>query len=973
MISMTEFCGLKHESQVVAFNVAVTMPELFTLKANDGRLFFGQRSAQRPGVAFVKIGLNPFETLDLFLDLEMVLPNLVEGACRVKRGEAEAEIGNGHFRLKVSLGEDASVRSGFETPGAIRSFRIEDGAWRGSMFFDSRRYVKSSRGEILEEGPIRVVYRYRVEFEGDGFYEATVTVDAGQIFVRIEEEFSAGSGDQLVWDFSGADLPKSLYTLDSSAAYGERALAYHYDARLARLAAWTQQSQHLDYVDGFAVQFAASEDVAGFVTLAGGAWRGAKLNHIEAWVRRWWPGDPSSRRDVPADAKADSYPGPDRVPARGGVWCEEHFQVEAWIGNGRRSFGLVLTTRSVIQPLDLSPAEPLGHFEDVPDRVRYARQQSALRRVHIQHGVMPLQEVLAHDYAWPEEPVPNDGESGFRFPNEVIDWHFKTQAVTPDAAQELLEYIEARVLGFWEGSGIAYSNPVVSRRVAPEMFRYEWLVREGMLIDEDRHLARARFAFLMYLFASENYYTGDATMLSVESPETTEPTLAGMANQNFYTDVINVFGTGAQVFHGHPMAQKWRDRFLQQWRRQLAFHVYPESGLWEESHTYYLHVLSTVVPTLLRLRADGEGDEFANPAMQSLVASALKQLTPRDISMGGRRYLIAFGDHSPAPQPVLFQALARAFGDANPSLAQHLAWAAGEMGAEAVAGSIAPAWVNESVQGLGIMFRARDGAGIESLLALRSGAAWGHHHNDDGSIQLFAKGRPLIVDSAFGHSQSGGGKVEAKGHSRWSLKDASPVNYYWRFNRGWMTDSNLGVRFPFAQTYSPVFMVRGGVLDKEMLGSPVEHWRTVVQLGALTYLVVDTSLSVMSQVVRFHLAGKEVSSSGDEVVLRVPEGVLRIMPVLREGDSRSQIIPSSGHAVDEHATTEVAYEMGTASFAAFLIHVGTTEEKCEINSSADICMIRVGESEMQVAHSHRDQLTMADLKSGEVVSINLSL
>ena len=66
----------------------------------------------------------------------------------------------------------------------------------------------------------------------------------------------------------------------------------------------------------------------------------------------------------------------------------------------------------------------------------------------------------------------------------------------------------------------------------------------------------------------------------------------------------------------------------------------------------------------------------------------------------------------------------------------------------------APEIRNEQVQGLGVMFRGMDAAGQETLLALRGGNAWGHHHNDDGSIQFYAGGRAMIVDAAFGTVQA---------------------------------------------------------------------------------------------------------------------------------------------------------------------------------------------------------------------------
>ena len=649
--------------------------------------------------------------------------------------------------------------------------------------------------------------------------------------------------------------------------------------------------------------------------------------------------------------------------------------MEAWIGHGCRAFALVLTTRQAIQPSGLPGEAPLGHFEQTPDRARYRRQQSALRKIHTQYGVMPLQELAGLDFSWPQEPPqPNAGEE-FHFPNEVLDAHFERARRDPrSAATEMLAYLEARVYGFWEGSGIAYSNPVVSRRVAPEMFRYEWLVRQGALTEAEKTSARAHFAFLIHLFASENYYTGTAAMLPAESPDSTEPSLAGMANQNFYTDVINVFGAGAQVFYLHPRAEAWRQGFWQQWQRQLAFHMYPESGLWEESHTYYEHVLHTVLPTLLRRRADGVDDAFADPALQKLVGSALKQLTPRDACLGDRRYLIAFGDHGPGPNPRLYKALSEAFATAAPELARQLAWVAREMGGEAPKAiqPARPAWSNEVVQGLGVMFRGVDRSGVESLLALRSGAAWGHHHNDDGSIQFFAKGRSLIVDSAFGNNQAGGKKVEASGHSRWSLKELAPVNYYWRFNRGWVTHANMEWRFPFASCFSPVFMVRGGRADTELLSSPVWHWRTVVQLAATTYLILDSSDCDLPQVVRFHLAGAGAFLEDNRVLLDFPEGRLHIIPIWMQTAPTLAAARAQGDKVaGDFETTEAAFDMGNAPFAAFLVHAGEAGEVPGVEAREDACAVRLDAGEVEIVRLPQNRLRVTDCGSGQSNTLDL--
>jgi hypothetical protein len=512
----------------------------------------------------------------------------------------------------------------------------------------------------------------------------------------------------------------------------------------------------------------------------------------------------------------------------------------------------------------------------------------------------------------------------------------------------MADYLAARVYGFWEGSGSAFTNPVVSRRIAPEMFRFEWLAGQWAFSDEERRLVRAHFAFLMYLFASENYYAGDASMLPVDSPDALDPTLAGMANQNFYTDVINVYGTGAQVFWAHPRAPHWRRLFIERWQRQLEYHMYPESGLWEESHTYYHHVLHTVLPTFLRRRADGVDDPFAHVPFQKLVGAEIPQLTPRDAFFEGGRHVVIFGDHSIELRRhrYLFYVMAEAFAPHNPSLAENLAWAYREMlGQKPVAvAPKAPVLRNEYVQGLGVMFRGTDANGQESLMALRSGNAWGHHHNDDGSLQFYAKGRAMLVDAGFGGVSMGRRKFEAGGHSRWGLKHLEAVNCLWRFNRGWISKSELEGPLAFATACSPIFMVRAGADPARMLRRPVQHFRSVVQINPATYLVVDVADTDHDQMVAFHIPG-EGNVTPDDMGARASF----------DGDCRLAVQSLTAqrppHLVMDHpknpqhsafVTTALEYNLGRESISAFLLiaeHAGSpnTAEITRLDQSWGIC------------------------------------
>jgi hypothetical protein len=229
----------------------------------------------------------------------------------------------------------------------------------------------------------------------------------------------------------------------------------------------------------------------------------------------------------------------------------------------------------------------------------------------------------------------------------------------------------------------------------------------------------------------------------------------------------------------------------------------------------------------------------------------------------------------------VYAGFARAFHAHNPELAGQLAWAYREMqGAEELAvESIPPSWQSEYVQGLGVFFRNVDAAGCESLLALRTGSSWGHHHNDDGSVQFFAKGRALIVDAAFGGVQENGDRKHGvAGHSRWGLRGIETQNWPYRFNRGWLVRHSFEGPFPHALIYQPAFLYHSGV-KREPLPTGIEHHRLVVQLSPTAFLIADFNECRRPQMLYFHVPGSDVETNEQGVCARYDDTRLWILPL----------------------------------------------------------------------------------------------
>lgn len=912
-----ERLGLAHQPQVFAIDAPPA--SVSALAVGDGRWPL-QHLKSSPGRAVV------WAPDGIAAGAHLQAVGVAEAAAiahpvTVTRESDAVILANSCMAVRLRWGEGRSDDADGIHPGPLLGLQVGDGRWRGGCLLDTRSNSCAWRGELRESGPLRAVYRFTAELYGGRTWICDITLDAGQPFARIAETSAAGSADQVVWDFHGADVPQELFVLDATAAHRVVRPHWQQDQNLVQMWAWSQCSQIRE--DGVGLVM-ADGDVIGCVVLDGGAWRGGPVHGLDCWARRVHPDVPVTRRGLPASAKVDAT-FPDAIASRGRAVCAAHCTIEGLLGTSQRTWALVAARRDAVVPVDAGAVD-LGHFENVPrSPAAYSAGQGLLRRIWIQHGLVPLQAQMAMTLAWPDE-APSSAACCWPHP-PLRDQHELRRFITGDPAAWICDFLAARVLGLWYGSGAAYSNVVVGRPIAPAMMVFEHLDAHGTCTDR-LHL-RARFAFLAYLNASEAFYAGDVTMRPLGDPDGSEPALQGMANQNFLTDALVIPGTFAEVFRAHPYASTWREWAQQRWSRQLDVHVYPESGLWEESHTYFHHVLATVWPWLLRRRDEGHGDGFADARLQALVGSAVLMATPRDDRLGGLRTVVPIGDHGPDPRGYrwLYHRFAEAMQAHAPVLAGHLAWLHREAGGEESAISPQPpAWRDGPIAGLGGCLRGRDHQGRDTLLIVRSGGAWAHHHHDDGAILLYAAGQSLITDCAGGEfPQTPGRKHASDGHSRWTPDGVSPLNCLWRCNRGWIQAAQVDAPFPWFLAWCPTRSVAShglarGMRDAPMLAQTVRHQRLVVRLASDLWLVVDRTDGTSGRT-RFHVGGRPLAQ-GQGAVMPLPSGEHLHLQPLWPAVSALIADPEIPSERPELLTSEVVFVNGSAPVAAVVIAVG---------------------------------------------------
>lgn len=882
VFDFVERLGLGHGPQIVSVTVPAHAPELFTLRDEvTGREFLAQRSRARSNQAFVLLDVQPLAHIHLSFDPQAnAVTTPSESSVRFDERGDLLELSNGCCALRLTRFPEAVRLSAAEVPAPIRSVRVEQGSWRGNSFFEIAARTATVQTQILECGPLRVEVRFQYSFEGGGVYQCTVRLDALQRHAEIQERSTdCGAADQIVWDFTGDDLPTRFLLLEKERTHRQRTVQCFFDDRVARLARWTQMAQLFDFYEAFAMTCGSGDnpDVLGAVTLQGGSWRGSRLNHLELWARRWIGQDRATRRGVPADAKADASPSPELQPlTRRGSRTTAHVSWEGWIGDVQRNWALVLAPLHAMQTHTVvkhSQHESPTH-----------EPQSLLRQLQMQRGIASLQNVAAMTLDWHDQIAPDRLQT--ELPAALREWE---DAGVPTIWRE----VRQRVVGYLAGDGPEAANPVNCRCIAPMMRAFRRRQREGMIEPAMDAQLRAHLAFLAHLFSSDDYYPGAASMQRSDDAQSLEPTIAGMANQNFYTDVITLFGTFAQVFASHPLAHAWLEQFRTQWSAQLDHHVYPNSGVWEESHTYCHHVLLTVLPLLVALRdcCCGDADPFADARLQNLSRGLLRQIAPRSAEADGARCMVPLGDHEIDTELYrgIYAVLAQGIEPHDHQLARQLIWAHREMnGREPVRiEPEAPRVQDEHVEGLGYFFRSSGAEAKESLLVLRAGSAWGHHHPDDGSIHLFAHGRYLIGDAGLSGRQPNTIKLAAQGHSRAAPVDVEPLNHLWRFNRGWIAHQGSHGSITHATAYCPILMTMPATprprRSPTLLPDPIQQFRTVVRLDADTFLIADASDSRSGTHTWFHVSAEPTLVSSNQISLPMGNDHWLVIQCLTEG------------------------------------------------------------------------------------------
>jgi hypothetical protein len=706
-------------------------------------------------------------------------------------------------------------------PAPLLAFRGADAVWKGEGKLLSQRPVAKFTVTQTATGPVFTAIRYRLEYAGGGWYEATVQVTDRAPLAEVREAYDLGQVGEKCSEFWSLDLSKGWdadasehmnvagqafvgvtyqpIEQDAVGAGGTQATDFDLSGQMAihHDSCWGSRYKSYYGIHQAAARAADEDDypLAMVAPLHKGEWRRAESLPIEITGRQ-------VRIRFPMDAARISFktnPGTDTGPFS----CHEHDPdlPESLV---RRVWGLVLA------PPALPVTAPKGHGSNC---LGYA-----IRNLY---GTVGLDRFKDFVLDWPEGKVtyprvfitPEDAERYRAAVQADPQWKLATfehqkmpvgtryfYVLTGDPAvaqQEVSQVItdldEAIVLHTAALSvGHHHANAVWGLPLAHAESVLSW----PDLPAESRTAIRRRLALLSYLLT-------DPDVTSAGNGSHHGNPNMGLAR---LSDRSNV----AALIPDHPMHRAWADYMGEFLAYKMGSFMAPEGGWFEYGVSYHMHGYGKVARGLMGALADKV------PAAAQIwnynrldLDYYLNLLSPVDTRFGSR--LNPGMANSPTGNPAHLVQLMGTVAGKDPAFAANLRWGwdvSGQMigsGADMITvpamarpqiPAQEPKLTTRSYPGFGVIFRAHQGPD-ETCLYLRSGYLWSHWNFDQGNLILYSKGAALLPPQPY---QYDSGKIDRAFPDKNFLHFGDPANdmvYAWPDSN--IVDSAFGDSVDYAR------------------------------------------------------------------------------------------------------------------------------------------------------------------------------
>ncbi len=311
-----------------------------------------------------------------------------------------------------------------------------------------------------------------------------------------------------------------------------------------------------------------------------------------------------------------------------------------------------------------------------------------------------------------------------------------------------------------------FYNPVGGRNITPWVEIYDMIAASGVFTPEEEREVRAYFLLMGHMFMEGDFmnwkYNG--------------------RNTNFEADRADIVGAVGLVFYGNPDAVKMVEHVVSTMERNFNTYCTPGSGKWYENPAcYYLHSYKCRMNLCWHLYQHNITQPSDIARLKDFLTWGPLLLTPpipvkfeemrdglKEVDYNNTvktRRIPPVGDHAHIGTFMNEHAAlaSRFYRDKDPEFADMVLWSyqAGNGGygdrggyplllAGLEAGDLktvpAPTLVSRRLEGFGAIFRKNFEKENESYLLFKMGPGGYRYHNTEGSIIMFANGKPLIYD-----------------------------------------------------------------------------------------------------------------------------------------------------------------------------------------------------------------------------------
>jgi hypothetical protein len=694
-------------------------------------------------------------------------------------GGATAVLDTGRAAFRLAFGE------GSDAVPPLLAARGEDKVWRGRgrFVFPEGVEVVSRRTRVLEAGPL--VLRVRIEYSlsGGALYAWEATAHRGEAYLLVREisperdgaafEFSlrewGGGRGYLYWKPEGWGRHwTDLRAEDRELARIQESVAWWIPPQGFGYAATSPRPGERDYLAVFSRRRGDWIDRR-FAALAQG------------------PGDDRRELDWPFPEMVGSTIS--MITARTDTSGDFFYRFGFF--DGERHWGLLVSTlerndgpfKELSEVAHKSSSPCLQEFKewrlDEPDRV--ARPFLTARREEL-CGLRAKKDLPTFAPYWRailDGKAKNGPVPGIRFAVEgdpAVAWRRKTELVH-------VARVRARMTLLGRDFGDMYS-PVGGRSVAPMAEDYDLLAPSGCFTAEEEREVRRCLLLMGHMYSQPDLMNWKHNS----------------RNANFEADRVDLVGTVGVCFHGNPDADAFVAHALALMKASLEVYCTPGSGKWYENPAcYYLHAAKCRLNLVFHLFRHGLFDPEEFPRLKDFLRWGILLLTPptphsyeqmRDgLSAGDYaaaervRRLPPIGDHAHLGSwvPDHYALMAKVYRGSDPAFSDLLLAAFHAGGGSggyygnppAILAALAeddlrplalPALPSRRLEGFGAVFRDHFGTGDEFYLLFKQGPGGYRYHRTEGSLLLFAGGKPLLYD--------GGEAGETWRHSTLSFHDA---------------------------------------------------------------------------------------------------------------------------------------------------------------------------------------------------------